>query len=88
MPLVEKKVIVQLQNGLQARGAAHFVQKASNFESNITIVLKQRKFIAAKSIMGVMASAIKKGEEVMLVADGSNEQKSEAALEAFLLNQE
>ncbi|SIR50417.1 catabolite repression HPr-like protein/phosphocarrier protein [Peribacillus simplex] len=86
--MIEKKVIVQLQNGLQAKAATHFVQKASNFESDITIVLKNGRFIVAKSIMGVMASAIKKGEEFTLVADGSEEQKSVTILETFLLNKE
>ena len=64
------------------------MQKAFNFESDITIVLKNGRFIVAKSIMGVMASAIKKGEEFTLVADGSDEQKSVTILETFLLNKE
>ncbi|MDQ0246366.1 phosphotransferase system HPr (HPr) family protein [Bacillus fengqiuensis] len=81
----KKNLIVRLQHGLQARVATDFVQKASYFNSDITIV-KNEKSAAAKSIMGVMAMAVRKGEEIILMANGTDEQEAVAALEDFLSN--
>ncbi|HWO97769.1 MAG TPA: HPr family phosphocarrier protein [Bacillus sp. (in: firmicutes)] len=83
----EKKLVVRLQHGLQARAATDFVQKASSFNSDVTIIKNERK-AAAKSIMGVMAMAIRKGEEITLIANGTDEQKAVASLEEFLSNKE
>lgn len=38
--------------------------------------------------MGIMASAIAKGEEITLIADGVDENEAIAALEAVLTSQE
>ncbi|WP_028400707.1 HPr family phosphocarrier protein [Ectobacillus panaciterrae] len=81
----EKKLIVHLQHGLQARIATEFVQKASSFNSEITII-KNGRSVVAKSIMGVMAMAIRKGEEITLIANGIDEQGAIGALEGFLSN--
>jgi phosphotransferase system HPr (HPr) family protein len=78
-----KKVKVLLYKGLQAKVATEFVKKASLFTCDINI-LKEGKLVAGKSIMGVMSLAIRKGEEIMIIADGIDEQKAIAVLEAFL----
>ena len=39
---------------------------------------------AAKGIMGVMALVIRKGEEITLLANGSDEQDAIVTLESFL----
>jgi len=80
----EKKIVVRLQNGLQARIATEFVQKASSFQSEI-ILVKNGKPVVGKSIMGVMAITIRNGEEITLTVDGSDEQKAMEVLEGFLL---
>lgn len=85
--MIEKRIIVHLQHGLQARCATEFVQKASSFNSEIKIV-KNGRLVEGKSIMGVMATAIKKGEALTLVVDGNDEQKAIVALEDFLSNKE
>jgi phosphotransferase system HPr (HPr) family protein len=82
--MIRKKLIIQLNRGLQAKVATEFVRIASLFTSEISI-LKEGKLVAGKSIMGVMCLAIKKGEEVTLIADGIDEQKSIEVLEKFLL---
>jgi len=80
---MERKVVIQLQHGLQARYANQFVQKSSSFNSEISII-KNGRMAAGKAIMGVMALAIRKGEEITLLANGSDEQDAIATLENFL----
>ncbi|SES69856.1 catabolite repression HPr-like protein [Salinibacillus kushneri] len=71
--MVERKVTVQLSTGLQARPAAKFVQEANRFSANIFIE-KDGKRVNAKSIMGLMSLAVASGEEIVLQAEGSDEQ--------------
>lgn len=85
--MVEKKIVVQLSHGLHARPAANFVKVATSFASEIKLV-KKEKTVNGKSIMGIMASAIGKGEEITLIADGPDEAEAVAALEKLLLEQE
>lgn len=84
--MIRKKIVVQLNNGLQAQAASEFVRKASSFNSDINI-LKEGNLIAGKSIMGVMCLAIRKGEEITLIADGIDENKAIEDLETYLLSE-
>jgi len=61
--------------GMHARAAAQFVQIASGFNSHIEIEKDGRK-VNGKSIMGVMMLAAGKGSEVILYADGEDEDES------------
>ena len=83
----QKKIVVQLSQGLHARPAATFVKIAASFSSEIKL-LKKEKVINGKSIMGIMAAAIAKGEEVTLIADGVDEKEAVAALEKVLVDHE
>ncbi|MFG0212291.1 HPr family phosphocarrier protein [Brevibacillus porteri] len=85
--MVEKKIVVQLAHGLHARPAANFVKAATSFSSEIKII-KNEKNVNGKSIMGIMAAAIAKGEEITLITDGVDEQEAMAALEKALTEQE
>jgi phosphotransferase system HPr (HPr) family protein len=67
--------------------ASDFVRKASSFNSDINF-LKSEKMIACKSIMGVMCLAIRKGEEITLIAEGIDENNAMEFLETFLLSGE
>ncbi|AMA73634.1 MULTISPECIES: HPr family phosphocarrier protein [Aneurinibacillus] len=84
--MIEKKIIVNLQQGLHARPAAQLVSRVTLFNSDISIG-KNGKFVNAKSIMGVMSLVIAKGEEVTLTANGIDEQEAIAFLEQFLLEE-
>lgn len=81
--MIEKKVEVLLETGLQARSAAQFVQEANRFSAEIFLV-KEDKRINAKSIMGLMTLALAKGEAVTLIAEGADEEDAVAALIAFM----
>jgi len=85
--MTEKKIVVHLQHGLQARSATNFVKKASAFSSEINIV-KDGRTVNGKSIMGLMATVIRKGEEFTITAHGSDEQEAIVALEGFLSSKE
>ncbi|KAA0548734.1 HPr family phosphocarrier protein [Bacillus sp. BGMRC 2118] len=81
--MVEKKIVVQLKSGLQARPAAMFVQEANRFSSEIFLE-KDEKKVNAKSIMGLMSLAVSSGTEVTLSAEGSDETEAIEALAKFV----
>ncbi|OMP68253.1 HPr family phosphocarrier protein [Domibacillus epiphyticus] len=73
--MVEKTVNVQLKSGLQARPAALFVQEANRFNAEIFLE-KDGKKINAKSIMGIMSLALGRGTDVVISAEGREEQEA------------
>ncbi|QHJ71864.1 MULTISPECIES: HPr family phosphocarrier protein [Planococcaceae] len=81
--MVEKQVNVQLKSGLQARQAALFVQEANRYNSDVYLE-KEEKKVNAKSIMGIMSLAISKGTDVIISADGSDEESAVEALSALI----
>ncbi|HET7522047.1 MAG TPA: HPr family phosphocarrier protein [Bacillales bacterium] len=81
--MLEKKVVVRLKSGLQARPAALFVQEANRYNADIFLE-KNGKKVNAKSIMGIMSLAIGADVEVKLTADGNDEEKAMKALSAFV----
>ncbi|GGG23650.1 HPr-like protein Crh [Lysinibacillus alkalisoli] len=82
--MYEKQVQVKLKLGLQARQAAHFVQEANRFRSEVYLE-KEGKRVNAKSIMGVMSLAIAKNTTITLAADGDDEQAAVEALTALIV---
>ena len=71
--MITKKVQLQLQNGLEARPLAVLVQIASQYNSSIYVECDDRK-VNAKSIMGMMTLGLTAGEEVVVSANGDDEQ--------------
>ncbi len=61
--------------GLHARAAAKFVTAASSFSSSID-VSKNGQLVNGKSIMGVMMLAASRGTDLIIIADGDDEQKA------------
>ncbi len=84
--MIKKKIIIRLKQGLQARNAFQFVQKASSFNSEINLIKNEKSF-EAKSIMGVMVAVIREGEEITLTVNGIDEPEAIRALEDFLSNE-
>ena len=70
--MVERSLKIQNRLGLHARAAALFVQTASKFASDITIE-KEGVEVNGKSIMGIMMLAAAKGSDVVIRADGRDE---------------
>lgn len=71
--MITKKIQIQLQNGLEARPVAVLVQVASQYNSSIYVECDYRK-VNAKSIMGMMTLGLTAGEEVVVSANGDDEQ--------------
>ena len=71
--MITKKIQIQLQNGLKARPVAVLVQVASQYNSSIYVECDDRK-VNAKSIMGMMTLGLTAGEEVVVSANGDDEQ--------------
>lgn len=70
--MVERSLKIQNRLGLHARAAALFVQTASKYASNITIE-KEGVEVNGKSIMGIMMLAAARGSDVVIRADGRDE---------------
>lgn len=85
--MVQKEIVVNLRQGLNARPATLFVRTAGSFASQIQIMHKEQK-ADAKSILGIMSMAVYKGEKVTLAADGSDEREAIKALEDILVGAE
>ena len=81
--MVQKSMEVQLDNGLEARPVAVFVQVASQYESTIYVEVDDKN-VNAKSIMGMMSLGLDNGETLTVVADGSDESAAVAHIERFL----
>ena len=85
--MIQKSMKVQLDNGLEARPVAVFVQVASQYESTIYVEVDDKK-VNGKSIMGMMSLGLDNGETLTVVADGSDESAAVAHIERFLSGQD
>ena len=81
--MIIDKITIQNKAGLHARPASMFVQCANNFKSEIYIK-KETTRVNAKSIMGVMILAVKKGDEIEIEATGDDERKAIEALKDLI----
>ncbi len=69
--------------GIHARPAGLLVKEAAKFQADIKIK-KGEKEADAKRIFGIMGLAAKKGDEIVLTADGADEADAITAIEEFL----
>ena len=81
--MVTKKMTIKIPTGLEARPVAVLVQIASQFESTIHIECEDKK-VNAKSIMGMMSLGLAAGEEVVVTAEGVDEEQAMEKIEEYL----
>ena len=81
--MITKSIEIKLPRGLEARPVAELVQLASKYDSTVHIEAQSKK-VNAKSIMGMMTLSLSSGEEVTVIAEGSDEESAIADLEKFL----
>ena len=81
--MITKSIEIKLPRGLEARPVAELVQLASKYDSIVHIEAQSKK-VNAKSIMGMMTLNLASGEEVTVIAEGSDEESAVADLEKFL----
>lgn len=85
--MIKKSITIEISNGLEARPVAVFVQKASQYDSNLYVEYGDKR-VNAKSIMGMMSLGIAQGETIVLSADGPDEAEAVAGIENYLSGKE
>lgn len=83
--MIIKEVMVTNKTGIHARPASVFVKLAGKFASDI-FVIKDKKEINAKSIMGIMAGGINQGTTIQIKAVGEDEANAVDALIQLIKN--
>ena len=74
-----KEVTVKNQVGLHARPATFFIQKANEYKAGIWVEKEERK-VNAKSLLGVLSLGITKGTNIIIMADGGDEEEAVVGL--------
>jgi phosphocarrier protein len=77
--MVQKELEIRNKLGLHARAAAKFVRCASEFESYIQVG-KDAMTVNGKSIIGVLLLAAPQGSNILVIADGDDEDDALSAL--------
>lgn len=79
----EFKYVIKDEQGIHARPAGSFVKAAASFPCSITIG-KDGIDVDAKRILGVMGLGVKCGQEIVIKADGEQEEEAIDTLSKFL----
>ena len=82
--MTQREVRISNRLGLHARAAARFVQTASRFRSKVTLTRDGRS-MDGKSILGILLLAAAKGTELIVAADGEDEQAAVEALAGLIV---
>ena len=73
--MISKKVVLNNNDGLHARAAALFVREANKFASDINLEAHGDK-VNGKSIIGIMSLGAFSGEEIVIEAEGADEEEA------------
>lgn len=73
--MMERKLEVKNEDGLQARVAALFVRVANKYTSEITLEANGER-VNGKSIIGIMSLGIFGGETVKIYAEGPDSEEA------------
>ena len=83
--MVSRNVTIKNAQGLHARPATFFIQKANSYKSSIWVEKGDRR-VNAKSLLPVLSLAVTQGMEITLLADGADEATALAGLADLLEN--
>lgn len=81
--MVSQKLVIKNKSGLHARPAGVLAQAATKCQSKVQIVIGD-KTVQVKSILNLMAAAIKCGTEIELQCDGETEEEDLKELVALI----
>ncbi|PHS35056.1 MAG: HPr family phosphocarrier protein [Alkaliphilus sp.] len=73
--MLEKKLVIGNEIGLQARTASMLVREATKYKAE-SIIVKDGDEYNCKSIMNILTMSAKKGEEVLLKVEGPDEKSA------------
>jgi len=79
--LVEQSI--KVGSSFESGAVAQLVQKASQFQSHISLILEE-KTANAKSIMGIISLNLQNGSTVAIVAKGEDAQQAVTELENII----
>ncbi|WP_179747463.1 HPr family phosphocarrier protein [Natronoarchaeum philippinense] len=85
---MERTVTVVPEDGLHARPASQFVETANEYDSEITAAPAGGDPVNAASMLAVTGLGVASGEDVVLTAEGPDEEEAIAALEDVLTTPE
>jgi len=77
--MIEKTQVIINKLGLHARAAAKLSHLANMFSANIYLIYNEDK-VNAKSLLGILTLAASVGNELILQANGDDEQQAIAAI--------
>ncbi|MBQ3053844.1 MAG: HPr family phosphocarrier protein [Clostridia bacterium] len=81
--MYSSQVTIKREEGLHARPATFFIQKANQFDCSIWVETDSRK-VNAKSLLGVLSLGIMQGSSINIIASGSDEEDAVNALVALV----
>ncbi|WP_147803463.1 phosphocarrier protein HPr [Alkalicoccus halolimnae] len=81
--MAEQTYKITAETGIHARPATQLVNKAGQFESEVTLSYNG-KSVNLKSIMGVMSLGVGQGSEVTIQAEGPDEKEAITALDEVM----
>ncbi len=79
----ESSITIRHAVGLHARPAALFVQTAQKFSAKISVTCNA-KTANAKSLLGLLGLGVTKDTDILIKADGSDEEEAVKALVALV----
>ena len=85
--MIQTSLVVKHKNVIENRLIALLVQEANHFSCKISFQ-KDNKKINAKSIMGMMSLVLKEGDQIILIADGEDENAATESIKELLENSE
>ncbi len=83
MPRVEKEIVIKSPQGLHARPAALFVQRASKYNAKVRI-RKDSEEVDGKSIMGILTLGAQQNSKITLCVEGEDAPQAFNELETLL----
>ena len=81
--MISRSVTIKNSQGLHARPATFFIQKANSYKASIWVE-KEDCRVNAKSLLGVLSLDIVKGTTITLIADGADEAAAIEGLVALI----
>ncbi|MDF3003024.1 MAG: phosphocarrier protein HPr [Bacillota bacterium] len=81
--MARQTVKIKNETGLHARPAAEFTKIAKSVSCEV-YVEKEGKKVNAKSILGILSLAIRKGNLIDIIADGEGEDMALSQLVSFI----
>ena len=82
------RIIVQAENGLHARPVGEIVRAVKSYTGTTVTLATEAKTVNAASMLSVLSLGLKKGTEILIEAEGPQEEEAVAAVVYLIENAE